>query len=104
MVQQEIRKKTRVYGTIAILSALVLVTFIYTLGSGPITFPPSEIPLAAEMKRFSSYEELRDYLTANTSNTYVNTFWSRSLESTDAKFSVTAPAQLGAGESTRNDW
>lgn len=109
MVQQEVKKKTRVYGTVAFLSAIVLVTFIYTLGSGPVTFPPSETPLAAGMKHFSSYESLRDYLTANTTSGSANTFWSRSLGSLDAgmaKYSMPepAPAQLGTGETTQNDF
>ncbi len=106
MVQQEVRKKTKVYGTVAILSAIVLVASVYTLGSGPVTFPPSEIPLAAEMKHFSSYEELRDYLTANTTNSYTQNFWSRNQKPTGIGYYVAepAPAQLGTGESEQNDF
>jgi uncharacterized secreted protein with C-terminal beta-propeller domain len=108
MVQQEVRKKTKVYGTVAILSAIVLVTFVYTLGSGPVTFPPAETPIAAGMKRFSSYEELRNYLAANTSEG--STYWMRGLGPVDAKYfmaeptATPAPAQLGTGESAQNDW
>jgi len=106
MVQQEVRKKTKVYGTVAILSAIVLVASVYTLGSGPVTFPPSEIPLAAEMKHFSSYEELRDYLTANTTNSYTKNFWSRNQNSAGLSYYVAepAPAQLGTGESEQHDF
>ncbi len=104
MVQQEVKKKTKLYGTVAFLSAIILVTFVYTLGSGPVTFPPSETPLAAGMKHFSSYEELRDYLTANTTNSYTQNFWSRSPTAGESYFlAEPAPAQLGAGDSTRDD-
>jgi inhibitor of cysteine peptidase len=66
MVQQEVRKKTRVYGTVAILSAIVLVGLIYVFGSAPVIFPPSQIPSASAMKTFASYDELKNYLVANT--------------------------------------
>jgi uncharacterized secreted protein with C-terminal beta-propeller domain len=106
MVQQEVKKKTKVYGTVAILSAIVLVTLIYTFGSGPVTFPPAETPGVAEMNRFSSYEELRNYLTANTTDG--STYWTRGLGPLDAKYFMAEPvpasAQLGTGESTQNDW
>lgn len=106
MVQQEVKKKTRVYGTVAILSAITLVSLIFVFGVGPITFPPSETPLAAEMNRFSSYEELRDYLTANTTNSYTKNFWSRSQPSAGISYYLPepAPAQLGAGDSTQNEF
>ena len=65
MVQKEIRKKTRVYGTVALLSAIILVTFIYVFGSSPLIFPPSETPSVSAMKTFSSYEQLRQYLVDN---------------------------------------
>ncbi|MCJ7560555.1 beta-propeller domain-containing protein, partial [Candidatus Bathyarchaeota archaeon] len=70
MVQQEVRKKTRVYGTVAILSAIVLVALIYVFGSAPVIFPPSETPSASAMKTFSSYEELRNFLATNTQGSY----------------------------------
>jgi inhibitor of cysteine peptidase len=105
MVQQEVKKKTKLYGTVAFLSAIILVAFVYTLGSGPITFPPSETPLAAGMNHFSSYEELRDYLTANTTNSYTQSFWSRSEKSAGLSYYVAepAPAHLGAADSEQND-
>jgi inhibitor of cysteine peptidase len=70
VVQKEIRKKTQVYGTIAILSAIVLVALIYAFGSGPVIFPVGETPAVSAMKTFSSYEELRDYLATNTQGSY----------------------------------
>jgi inhibitor of cysteine peptidase len=68
MVQQEIKRKTRVYGTVALLSAISLVALIYTFGAAPIIFNPN----AAPIKTFESYDALKNFLTANTqgSGTY----------------------------------
>jgi inhibitor of cysteine peptidase len=73
MVQKEVRKKTQVYGTIAFLSALVLVALIYAVGTAPVIFPPTETPLVSGMQKFSSYEELKTFLADNTKDgsTYV---------------------------------
>ncbi|MGD0644069.1 MAG: beta-propeller domain-containing protein [Candidatus Bathyarchaeia archaeon] len=62
MVQKEVRKKTKIYGTVAILSAIVLVSMIYVLGSSPTIFPPNQTPAVSGMKTFSSLEELRNYI------------------------------------------
>ena len=62
VVQKEIRKKTQIYGTTAILSAIVLVALIYTFGTAPMIFNPNVSPI----KTFSSYEELKNFLTTNT--------------------------------------
>ncbi|MGZ4850249.1 MAG: hypothetical protein ACXV2C_02580 [Candidatus Bathyarchaeia archaeon] len=67
MVQKEVKKKTKIYGAVAVLSALILVTFIYTLGAAPTVFPPSQTPFVSGMKTFSSIDELKTYIT-NTSN------------------------------------
>jgi hypothetical protein len=40
MVQQEVKEKTRIYGTVAVLSAMILGTLIFILGSTP-TFMPN---------------------------------------------------------------
>ena len=66
MVQKEVKKKTRIYGTVAVLSAIVLVSMIYVIGSVPLAFPPSETPPVLGMKTFSSLQELATYLTDNT--------------------------------------
>jgi inhibitor of cysteine peptidase len=66
VVQKEIRKKTQVYGTTAILSAIVLVALIYTFGAVPVIFNPNVSPI----KTFSSYEELKNFLTTNTQGGY----------------------------------
>jgi uncharacterized secreted protein with C-terminal beta-propeller domain len=74
MVQQEVKKKTRIYGTVAALSAIVLVALIFVFGSTPgftpnppTTNPPTtETAAVSAMKTFSSYDELRNYLAVNT--------------------------------------
>jgi inhibitor of cysteine peptidase len=66
LVQREIRKKTQIYGTVAIFSAIVLVALIYTYGAVPVIFNPNVTPI----KTFSSYEELKTFLTANTQGGY----------------------------------
>ena len=65
MVQKEIKKKTSIYATVAVFSAMVLISTIYVFGAAPLLFPPSQAPLAAGMKTFSSVDELKNYLTAN---------------------------------------
>ena len=62
MVQKEVRKKTKIYGTVAILSAIVLVSMIYVFGAAPGIVPPTNIPLVAGMKTFSSLDELKTYI------------------------------------------
>ena len=86
MVQQEVKKKTRIYGTAAILAAIILVSLIFVFGSTPGLVPtsptnsggnpttnPTANPAVSDMKHFASYEELKNYLASNskgTSNTY----------------------------------
>ena len=67
MVQQEVKKKTQIYGTVAILSAMALVALIFFFGSTPITpNPPGTNPLdTSPMKTFASYDELKTYLVSN---------------------------------------
>ena len=35
MVQKEVKKKTKIYGTVAVLSAIVLVSMVYAFGGTP---------------------------------------------------------------------
>ncbi|MBM4401164.1 MAG: hypothetical protein FJ045_04350, partial [Crenarchaeota archaeon] len=81
MVQKEIRKKTQVYGTIAFLSATVLVALIYAVGTAPVMFPPTETPLVSGMKTFSSYEELKNFLAAKTKDGSVYVYGGGPLDS-----------------------
>jgi hypothetical protein len=60
MVQQEVKKKTRIYGTVAVLSALVLVSLIFVFGSTNLVLPPVETPAVSGMKTFSSFDELKN--------------------------------------------
>ncbi len=69
MVQKEVRKKTKVYGTVAVLSALVLVTMIYAVGTTPLIYPPNQGPFVSGMKTFSSIDELKTYIN-NATNGY----------------------------------
>ncbi|HLN45578.1 MAG TPA: beta-propeller domain-containing protein [Candidatus Sulfotelmatobacter sp.] len=135
MVQQEVKKKTRVYATVAILAAMVLVSLIYVFGgpgfisSQPATNPdgtpntnpgnnpntnpntnPSTTPNTnpgtnpdvssivtpevSGMKTFTSYEELKNYLTAN-SNNAIGTFGGGPLDQkylTDSRAPTANPA------------
>ena len=65
MVQKEVKSKTARYAIVAVLSATVLVTLIYSLGAAPTIFPPSQTPLVSGMKTFSSIDELKTYITNN---------------------------------------
>ncbi len=79
MVQKEIRKKAKIYGFVGIISALLVVTMIYSLGAGPqILSPtpspqpsgsPTELPTnnvqPSAMRTFSSYDELNAFLVNN---------------------------------------
>ncbi len=90
MVQKEVRKKTTVYATAAILMAVILISMVYTFGSTPTNLPaspptgqtpvdsspgpgPTIIPISHSsstwgMKTFASAEELKSYLINNTQN------------------------------------
>lgn len=100
MVQQEVKKKTSMYGLAAVLSAIVLVALIYTYGTTPTVFPPTETPYATNMKTFSSYEELRDFLVANSSGISVYPFWTRSA---DLYLAPVPLLQMGS-EAATNDY
>ncbi len=62
MVQKEVRKKTKIYGAVAVLSAIILVSVIYAFGSSPTLFPPNQTPSVVGMKTFSSLQELKNYI------------------------------------------
>jgi inhibitor of cysteine peptidase len=101
VVQKEIRKKTRIYGTIATLSAIVLVALIYVYGSTPGVFTPDTLPETLPMKHFTSYDELKNFLAANTQDgsTYYgggpldSQFFGSTRETLDGAAPV--PAQIG---------
>ena len=63
MVQKEVRKKTKIYGTVAVLSAIILVSMIYAFGVSPNDyFRQIKRPFVSGMKTFSSLEELKNYI------------------------------------------
>lgn len=79
MVQKEIRKKARIYGFVGIISALLVVTMIYSFGAGPQILSPNPSPQPngsptdlptnnvqpSAMRTFSSYDELNAFLVNN---------------------------------------
>ena len=66
MVQKEVNKKTRLYGTTAVLSALILVSIIFVFGSTPGLIPLNNPPIVSDMTTFSDETTLRNYIVANT--------------------------------------
>jgi inhibitor of cysteine peptidase len=64
MVQAEVKKKTRIYGIVAILSALFLVSMIFILGSAPNLTPINNPPVSG-MTTFTDETALRNYLITN---------------------------------------
>lgn len=63
MVQKEIKNKTKLYGSIAILSAILLVSAIYTITSPTVLYTLTGV---SPLKTFSSADELKDFLITNT--------------------------------------
>jgi inhibitor of cysteine peptidase len=63
MVQKEVKKKTWIYAVIAVLSAIILVTTIYTATSPSVLISLSGV---SPMKTFGSIDELRSFLVTNT--------------------------------------
>jgi inhibitor of cysteine peptidase len=113
VVQREIKKKTRIYGTIATLSAIVLISLIYVYGSTPGVFTPDTLPETSPMKTFMSYDELKNFLVANTQDdsTYYgggpldSQFFGSTREALDGTAPVPAPAQIGeSGDYTGNSY
>ncbi len=112
MVQKEIKKKTRVYGTIATLSAIVLVALIYVYGSTPGVFTPDTLPETSPMKTFTSYDELKNFLTINTQDgskyygggPLDSQFFGSTRETLDGTLPIPAPATLGEGDYSSNSY
>jgi len=62
-MQKEIKKRAQLYGIVAVLLAIVLGTLCYNLGVNPPEFQSPQS--SALLGTFSSYEELRSFLTTN---------------------------------------
>ena len=63
VLQQEVKKKTQIYGIVAVLLAMILGGLIFVLGSSP-NFAPT-LTGASPMQVFASSDELRNYLVSN---------------------------------------
>ena len=100
MVQKEVRKKTKIYGTVAVLSAIILVSMIYVLGSAPLIFPPNQTPSVSGMKTFSSLEELRNYINNTSQQSY--SFFGGPLDSQYFGEPTPVPASASFSASTGN--
>ena len=66
MVQKEVNRKTRIYGTVAVLAAIILVSMIFVFGSPPGLIPIGNPPTVSELITFADETQLRNYLTSNT--------------------------------------
>lgn len=79
MVQKEVKKKTSIYALVAVLSAVVLVSMVYSLGSYPALSPAAQLPAVSGMKTFSSVDEIKNYLNSNSLNSLSlpNEYWAR---------------------------
>ena len=75
MVQKEVRKKTKIYGTAAVLLAIVLISMVYAFGVSPTILPFNQPISVSGMKTFSSMVELKNYLNITTFNSLPETYW-----------------------------
>ncbi len=76
MVQKEVKKKTNIYGTVAVLLAIVLISMVYVFGTSPtILHVQSTSLLRRDMKTFSSIDELRNYLNATSVTVMPEMYW-----------------------------
>ena len=92
MVQKEVKKKTKIYGTAAVLLTIVLVSMVYVFGTSP-TIPIFNQPLStSSMKTFTSMNELRNYLNATSSSNLPQMYWGHNM------FTTQAPTATGATE------
>ena len=95
VVEIEVKKKTKVYGSAAFLSAITLVALIFVFGAAPVIFNANASPI----KTFSSYEELRGFLTTNIQGSYYNIYSGGPLDSRtfSGKFAGPMPAPAAEG-------
>lgn len=62
---REIKKRAQIYGVAAAILAIMLGALCYSLTIYPAEFKPSEPSSSAFLSTFSSYEELKNFLTTN---------------------------------------
>ncbi len=100
MVQKEVKKKTSIYATVAVLSAMVLISMVYVFGSTSPTFLPFDQSFTVSgMKTFSSADELKNYLNTNTANNLPEMYWGRSQSFGVDQLSPMPAATSSAGAS-----
>jgi uncharacterized secreted protein with C-terminal beta-propeller domain len=89
-MEKEIKKKTLIYGIVAILLTAVLVSMFINLGSQlPETFvtPPAAVTQSNLLSTFSSYDALKAFLTSNSGTQGYYPFYGRAgawLSSSDS--------------------
>jgi inhibitor of cysteine peptidase len=108
MVQKEVLKKTKTYGLIALLLAIVLVAMIYAYGNPGISPAAPQQPGSSQaaqtlgtqtlgtqtsMKTFNSYDELKNYLNqSSSSNLYSSAHFMYTTSNEMAAPAVPAPS------------
>jgi uncharacterized secreted protein with C-terminal beta-propeller domain len=65
---REIKKRAQIYGVAAIILAVMLGALCYNFGIYPAEFQPLGASSSAFLSTFSSYEELKNFLTTNSRN------------------------------------
>jgi uncharacterized secreted protein with C-terminal beta-propeller domain len=98
MVQREIKSKTKVYATAAILLAVVLVGTIYTVTTPTVLYTLTGV---SPLKTFASVDELRNYLTVNTQGDFTGYYGGGPLDSQRSNgmedvFGIKSPAPQAA--------
>ena len=118
MVQKEVLKKTKTYGLIALLLAIVLVAMIYAFGNTGISPGAPQQPASSQatqgtltqgnlgtqtvgtqssMKTFTSYDELKNFLNqSSSSNMYSSTQIHYNFNGIAAPQAMPAPATAAA--------
>lgn len=67
-VLREIKKHAQIYGVAAVILAVMLGALCYNFGIYPAEFQPPGASSSAFLSTFSSYEELKNFLTTNSRN------------------------------------
>jgi uncharacterized secreted protein with C-terminal beta-propeller domain len=98
MVQKEVRKKTKIYGTVAVLSAIVLISMIYTFGVSPTILPIAQFPGVSGLKTFSSMDELKNYLNTTSTDNLPQIYWSSKNIAPVPSHILSAANTLGASD------
>ena len=101
MVQKEVKKKTSIYGTVAVLSAIILISAIYVFGSSPTILPFNQPVSVSALKTFSSMDELKNYLNVTETNSLPEMYWANS-QGTNPSFAT--PAAAGTNGASATDY